>query len=129
MLDVVEHVDDYMGFLRALRERARRHVFYIPLDLNAEFALRSWPLVSARQTVGHINSFTKDVALAALEEAGYTARDHFYAPWVLDLADRGDTRRGLRRLATRALWRLDQDLCARALSGFALVVLAEPRQQ
>jgi len=33
-LDVFEHVEDCIGFLRTLRERADRFIFNIPLDMN-----------------------------------------------------------------------------------------------
>jgi SAM-dependent methyltransferase len=124
-LDVVEHVENYLSFLRRLRERARWHVFHFPLDLNAEWMLRGWPLLRERRTVGHVNYFNKDLALASLEEAGFSVRDHFYTPWVFDLADRDPRKTIVRRSVTRVVWRLNQDLCARLLRGFSLMVLAE----
>ena len=33
-LDVFEHVDDYIGFLRELRKRGLQFIFNVPLDLN-----------------------------------------------------------------------------------------------
>src|SRR6476620_8999103 len=35
-IDVFEHVDDYMAFLRAIRPRAPLHLFHIPLDLSVQ---------------------------------------------------------------------------------------------
>ncbi len=35
LMDVFEHVPDYLGFLRRLRERGRAFLFHIPLDMNA----------------------------------------------------------------------------------------------
>ena len=39
-LDVFEHVDDYVGFLKKLKGRAESFVFHIPLDLSASAMLR-----------------------------------------------------------------------------------------
>ena len=40
-IDVFEHVDDYMGFLRKLRTKSRYKVFHIPLDVSVFSVLNS----------------------------------------------------------------------------------------
>ncbi|WP_197322800.1 methyltransferase domain-containing protein, partial [Ralstonia solanacearum] len=39
-IDVFEHVDDYIGFIKALKSRADSKVFHIPLDLSVQSVLR-----------------------------------------------------------------------------------------
>lgn len=122
-IDVFEHVEDYMGFLRALRLKARRHIFHIPLDLNAQSILRAHPVMLEREQVGHLHYFTKETALATLKDTGYEVLDWFYTPGALL-----NPRSLKARLASwpRKLSSLiNQDLTVRVLGGYSLLVLTE----
>lgn len=77
-LDVFEHVEDYFGFLRKLRTKGHYKIFHIPLDLSVQSVLRNSPILKARASVGHIQYFTKDTALATLHDTGYVIVDYFY---------------------------------------------------
>lgn len=123
-IDVFEHVEDYFGFLRRFREKARYKLFHIPLDLSVQTVLRASPLVDLRRSVGHLHSFTKESALAALHDTGYHVIDHVYTTGSLDLDDRG-WKANLLRLPRRVLFSINQDLTVRILGGFSLLVLAE----
>jgi SAM-dependent methyltransferase len=70
-LDVFEHVEDYLGFLRSLRPIADLFMFHIPLDISAQSVMRESPLLVGRSTVGHLHYFTRGTALASLETAGF----------------------------------------------------------
>jgi SAM-dependent methyltransferase len=122
-LDVFEHVEDYMGFLRRLRGRASHTVFHIPLDLSVQTVLRATPLTAVRRSVGHLHYFTKETALAALNDAGFRVEDFFYTPNNVDrpksvLARWAKTPRQLAAAINR-------DLAVRILGGYSLLVLAE----
>ena len=66
-IDVFEHVEDYMAFIRGLKGRSRYALFHIPLDLSVQMVLRSKPILHVREEVGHLHYFYKDTALATLE--------------------------------------------------------------
>lgn len=120
-LDVFEHVEDPYGFLRRLRTVADRHVFHIPLDLSAQALWRGTPLLAVRVSVGHLHYYTKDTALALLEETGYEVLWHGYTCGSLDLpAPRLATR--MMRLPRRLLSAWNPDFAARVLGGFSLLV-------
>jgi SAM-dependent methyltransferase len=70
-LDVFEHVEDYIGFLRSLRPLADLFIFHIPLDMSAQSVMRERPLLTVRSTVGHLHYFTRGTALASLQTAGF----------------------------------------------------------
>ncbi len=122
-IDVVEHVEDYIGFLRQLRPRATWKVFYIPLDMAAHMVVRRKPLMTVRQEVGHLHYFIKDTALAALEYAGYTIVDWHYTPSQLDLAAGVKSR--LLRWPRKILSAFNPDFAVRTLGGYSLLVLAK----
>jgi hypothetical protein len=122
LVDVFEHVEDCFGFLRELRGRGRREILHIPLDLCAQHVLRGRPLMNKRRKVGHLHYFTKDTALATLEETGREVVAWSYTAHGIELPA-GSRRARVMRVARRLLDRVSRDWAARALGGYSLLVL------
>lgn len=123
-IDVFEHVEDFYGFLRSIKEKGRYKVFHIPLDLSVQSILRVAPILKMRNMVGHIHYFTKETALAALRDTDYTIVDQFYTAGGTELPDRGWKANAV-RLPRKLLFSINQDLAVRILGGYSLMVLAE----
>lgn len=123
-IDVFEHVEDYFGFLRKLRTKGQYKLFHIPLELSAQQVLRGKPLLDARRSVGHIHHFSKETALATLEDCGYRVIDHFYTSGRTDLGGLG-WKSQLMRIPRQALYSVNPDAAARMLGGYSLLVLAQ----
>jgi 2-polyprenyl-3-methyl-5-hydroxy-6-metoxy-1,4-benzoquinol methylase len=123
-IDVFEHVEDYLGFLRALRPHGAHHVFHIPLDLSVQAVLRGRPILANRRRLGHLHYFTKDTALATLADAGYEILDHRYTAAALDRGENLSPRAKLLRLPRTFGSRVAPDMAARVLGGWSLLVLA-----
>lgn len=122
--DVIEHVEDYVSFIQALRGKSRYKVFHIPLDLSVQSLLRGWPITKLRENVGHLHYFFKDTALATLTDCGYRIIDHTYTASRLELPNQALSSR-LMRLPRRLCFSLHPDLTVRVLGGYSLLVLAE----
>jgi SAM-dependent methyltransferase len=125
-IDVFEHIDDYMGFLRRLRGRSKYYVFHIPLDISILSVLRGQPL-QKRKEVGHLHYFDQATALATLRDTGFEIIDrqytriedflHIHPEWrttTAILAHAG--RRVVRTIA-------GEDVSVRLLGGASLMVL------
>jgi cyclopropane fatty-acyl-phospholipid synthase-like methyltransferase len=123
-IDVIEHVEDYISFIKKLRTLGTFKIFHIPLDISAQSVLRSWPILELRRNVGHIHYFSKQTALATLEDCGYTIVDHCYTASRLELPNQVLTSR-LMRLPRRMMFAVDADLAVRLLGGYSLLVLAK----
>src|SRR5262249_19547232 len=82
-IDVFEHVEDYLGFLRRLGPKAMHKIFHIPLDLSVQWLWRSTPIMREREQAGHLHYFTKETALATLEYAGYKVLSWSYTPGAI----------------------------------------------
>ena len=123
-IDVIEHVEDYLGFLHQLRTKGTYKIFHIPLDLSVQAVLRSAPILNARASVGHIHYFTKETALATLKDTGYEVVDYSYTCGSLELPNRG-WKANLLRIPRTAFFTIHQDWAARILGGFSLLVLAK----
>jgi cyclopropane fatty-acyl-phospholipid synthase-like methyltransferase len=123
-IDVFEHVDDYFGFLRGLKSKATHAIFHIPLDISAQSVLRGGKLLRERRRVGHIHMFTRDTALATLEDCGYKIVDSFYTAGSIDLPNLSWKAR-LMKLPRQILFAMAPDWTVRLLGGYSLLVLAK----
>jgi hypothetical protein len=123
-IDVFEHVEDYFGFLRKLREKAEYKIFHIPLDLSVQIVLRSSQIIKSRKSVGHIHYFTKETALETLKDTGYSIIDYFYTRGAVELPNRG-WKANLLKIPRKVGFSLNQDFAVRLLGGYSLMVLAK----
>ena len=125
-LDVIEHVEDIYGFLRALRKKGAHKVFHIPLDL-AVYSVLGGTLIRGRRQMGHIHYFTRATALALLEEAGYDVMDWFYTFGAIQSPGQrgGPVPRRLLRLVRRMMHIVNKELSVRVLGGASILVLAK----
>jgi len=123
VLDVIEHVRDYIGFLIGIRPKSQLKAFHIPLDLSVQSVLRKNGLLKRRELYGHIQYFTKETALETLRDAGYETVDYFFTPRSIELGAGIALKLG--RLPRRLGLAIHQDLAARILGGYSLMVLAK----
>lgn len=124
-IDVFEHVEDYMGFLRRMRTLGKLFVFHIPLDVSALSVFREWPILRRRKTVGHLHYFIKETALETLRDCGYIIKYHFYTESGFFPEDKSLKAR-IRDFPCRTLFRVNPDLAVRIFGGYSLMVGASP---
>jgi cyclopropane fatty-acyl-phospholipid synthase-like methyltransferase len=124
MIDFIEHLEDYYGFLRAVKPRSRYKVLHIPLDLCVQAVLRPRRLPWVRQVSGHLHYFTKDTAIQSLKDAGYEVLDCFLTRQAME-----STHKILKTYVGNSFRRFtslfSDDLAARIFGGFGLLVLAQ----
>ena len=127
LLDVFEHVPDYLGFLDALKKKAAWIIFHIPLDMGARTVLRkSNYMLHMRQKYGHLHYFSKETALATLSDVGYDVQDCFYTDdceisggnYIQNLRVR------INYQARKSIFSFNPDLAVSIFSSFNLMVLA-----
>lgn len=123
-IDVFEHVDDYIGFIKSLRGYADYKIFHIPLDLSVQAVVRGDALLEARRRVGHLHYFTKETALETIRYCGYEIIDANFTARAIDLPHRG-LRTNLMKIPRVLLSRVAPELAARFLGGWSLMVLAK----
>jgi len=124
LIDVIEHLSDPFKFLDAIQEKPKYFVFQFPLDLSASTVLREKPLLNARLKVGHIHYFTKGLALAILQDAGFNIMHYRYTKAYLKGPNRSLKTR-IAALPRRLVNYIAKDFGVRLLGGETLLVLAE----
>lgn len=127
LLDLIEHLQDPFQFLNRISKNTKCIIFHIPLDLSAVSVLRETPLLHVREKVGHIHYYTKNIAIALIEECGYRIVHWKYTGAGFDAPQRS-TKTKLAGLFRKAVFSLNRDWGARLLGGETLMVLAEPRR-
>ena len=121
-IDVLEHVPDYLSFLKALRGKAEHKVFHIPLDLSVQALARATSFPVLRDQTGHLHYFFKDTALATLRDCGYEIVDWNYTRSSQELPGKG-IRTKLANLPRKLMQLASEDLSARFFGGYSLLVL------
>jgi trans-aconitate methyltransferase len=122
VLEVVDHVEDYLGFLRALKKKSDLKLFHFSLDLSVQNAIRKNSYKTLRDTLVHLHYFNKETMLRTLQDTGYEVIDCFYTPFAMNFSS--ETRGKLVRPLRWLLYQVDQDLAVRLLGGYRLMVLA-----
>lgn len=120
-IDVAEHVEDYMGFIRKIRECGDYKVFHFPLELSVNKTARKNALISSRQRLGHLHYFSKETALATLKDCNHEIIDYCYTN-SLDAPDQPIMTRLCRPIIKLNFW-VNQDFAARLWGGYSLIVL------
>lgn len=123
MIDVFEHVDDYLGFLRLCKGIAINTIFHIPLDITVQGILRN-KLIANRKSVGHLHYFTKETAIATLVDSGYEIVDFFYTGSAIDLPMK-TSKSKFAVLPRKLLSKVNKDFAAKTVGGFSLLVLTK----
>ena len=123
-IDVFEHVEDYMGFIRGLKDKATYKVFHIPLDLSVQGLLRGKPLMHSRQVVGHLHYFFKDTALATLTDCGFEVIGWDYTHGAEELPGR-NLRTRLLNTPRKIARALNEDFAVRLFGGASMMVLTK----
>jgi hypothetical protein len=122
VMDVFEHVEDYLGFIRELQPLAHWKIFHIPLDLSFLSIMKPSLLRMAREHVGHLHYFTLETALASIEQSGLKVRD-----WCITSVELDQGLHGKKRLQffRKILFSINPELAARFLGGFSVIVLTD----
>ena len=126
MVDVIEHVEDCFSLLRNLKPKSEYKIIHFGLDLTVESLLRPNALLGFRSTrghIGHVHYFTKNIALAMLEDLGYEVLDYFYTPRPVMPTD--SMKRKLLQLPRSLFFAIRKDLAVRVLGGYGLLVLVK----
>jgi hypothetical protein len=121
-IDVFEHVEDYIGFIRSIKSKANYKIFHIPIDISVLSVLRG-RMMTMRQSAGHIHYFTPATAIATLKDCGYEIIDYFYTKVFDDLPD--ITFKGtMAKIPRKFMYAISPDLMVKLLGGCSLIVLS-----
>lgn len=125
VIDVVEHVDDYYGFLRKIKTKSDWFVFHIPLDLSCRTVLKPHVMLQQRQSVGHIHYYTKEMVQWALQDTGYEITDWVYTKPVVDIEPADSIKRLGKKILRNISFAINKDWSVKKWGGYSIMVLAK----
>ena len=125
VIDVIEHIPDYLGFTAKCQTKARYKIYHIPLDIHVSSVMRA-RFVVGRRTVGHLHYFSAESALDTVNDTGHKVIDYMYTDGGVALANLHPSfRRSLANLPRKFVGFFSKKLSARWFGGYSLLVLAE----
>ena len=122
-IDVFEHVENYIDFLRKLKTVGDYKIFRIPLDLSARGVVRNnfW---NSREEFGHLHYFTKELILQVLKDLDYVVVDSFFDTTAMQ-SKPTSIKNYLMTLLNKFAFMINQDFAARTFGGYFLMVTAK----
>ena len=124
IIDVLEHVEDYLGFLKLCKSKAKYTIFHIPLDLSVHAVLRK-TMMHKRKSIGHLHYFMKETAIATLIDSGYDILDFFYTTRSFDVWPRKTLKSNIAFLLNKIIDKINRDIAAKIFGGYSLLVLTK----
>jgi hypothetical protein len=121
VMDVIEHLEDYFDFLRAIITKGEHKLFHIPLEVTVNNVLNSRFIKENFRSCGHLHHFSKDIAIQNLKYLGYTILDAFYTPWF----ERPGESSFATFLIRKLLFGTRPDFAVKILGGCSLMILAK----
>jgi predicted TPR repeat methyltransferase len=122
VIDVIEHIENYFAFLRAIANKSSHSIFHIPLDMSVWSLFREKMLIESKKRVGHIHNFTEEFILSILEDNGFTIIDKMYTePTFTVINTKQKIVNGLRKM----LFGINQRFCSKTLGGYSILVLTK----
>jgi SAM-dependent methyltransferase len=124
LVDVIEHLEDYFRFLRAIKEKSRYTVLHIPLEMYVLSVLYPQFHRGQRTKVGHLHYFSKEIALQLLQDLGFEIVDYTYTagyalPRTYGIKDR------FLKIPRRLFFPFAPDFTTRVFGGYSLLVLVK----
>jgi SAM-dependent methyltransferase len=124
-IDVVEHVDDYYGFLRKLKTKSDWFVFHIPLDLSCRTVMKPHVLLQQRQSVGHVHYYSKEMVEWALQDTGFEIIDWVYTKPVVDVQTPDSLKRFIKKILRNMSFAINKDWSVKKWGGYSMMILAK----
>jgi SAM-dependent methyltransferase len=125
IIDVFEHIINYMGFVEQCRGKAQYKIFHIPLDIHVSSVLRN-TFIGVRYTLGHLHYFTADSAIATLKDIDYEILDCIYTNSAFGLfRQHPSIKKAIANLPRWLFSKFSIPFTARVFGGYSLLVLAK----
>jgi SAM-dependent methyltransferase len=125
IIDVFEHIEDYIRFINKAKTKAAYKIYHIPLDMSVLSILSNYP-AKARRDVGHLHYFMKDTALATLIDTNQQIIDWFYTPTAFEVNNKNlDFKNKVIQFSRRLTYKIKPNLAVKLFGGFSLIVLTK----
>src|SRR6187401_1288418 len=127
VIDVLEHVSDYYGFLQKLKPKAKDIVFHIPLDLSCRTILKPHVMLQQRKTVGHLHYFSEEMVWWVLKDSGFTVIDWEYTKPVTDIKKSVSFKQYIKKKLRNFSYSINKKTSVKLWGGYSLMILTQQK--
>jgi predicted TPR repeat methyltransferase len=128
VIDVLEHISDYYGFLQKLKGKARHFIFHIPLDLSCRTILKPHVMLQQRQAVGHLHYFSEEMVWWFLRDSGFTVIDWEYTKPITDIIKSISLKQFVKKRLRNFSYAINKKKSVKLWGGYSLMILARQDQ-
>ncbi len=125
VIDVLEHVSDYYGFLQKLKHKAKYFVFHIPLDLSCRTILKPHIMLQQRQSVGHLHYFSEEMVWWLLKDLNFIVIDWEYTKPTTDVKKSGSFKQYIKKKLRNFSYSINKKNSVKLWGGYSLMILAQ----
>ena len=125
IIDVIEHVADYYGFLNKLKPKSKYFIFHIPIDMSINTVLKPHINLQQRDAVGHIHYFTKDSIFWMLQDCGYKIMDWHYTKPDYDFKPVKGLKLSIKKILRNITFSISEKWADRIWGNYSLMILAQ----
>ena len=125
VIDVLEHVSDYYGFLQKLKDRASYFIFHIPLDLSCRTILKPHVMLQQRQTVGHLHYFSEEMIWWFLKDSGFRVIDWEYTKPITDTRRSVSFKQSVKKKLRNFSYNINKKITVKLWGDYSLLILAQ----
>ena len=125
IIDVLEHIADFYGFLAKLKAKGRQFVFHIPLDASCRSLLKPWTIKQQRDAVGHLHYFSEEMVLWFLKDTQYDVIDWVYTKPVTDTQPSRSFMQGIKKHLRNLSYSINKPLSVKLWGGYSMMILAQ----
>jgi hypothetical protein len=123
LMDLIEHLEDYYGFLKKIHSCSDYKIIHMPLELTLFSILKPAGLQIPFSNLGHLHHFTKETALRTLTYCGYEIIDWSYTNPFTELPKKGNLNR-LLKPAVKLAASINADVTNKVFGRNEIIVLA-----
>ncbi|MCZ2458733.1 MAG: class I SAM-dependent methyltransferase [Chitinophagales bacterium] len=125
MIDVAEHVPDYLGFLKKLRDTGKEFIFHIPLDLSCRTIFKPHVILQQRNDVGHLHYFTREHVEWILKDCGYVIKDRFYTLSETDRNKARSFKSFIKKMLRRFSYFIAREASVKLWGGYSVMIYCQ----
>ena len=125
LIDVIEHLTDFYGFLSKLKSCSKSFIFHIPLDISCRTILKPHINLQQRNSVGHIHYFTEENIWWILKDCGYIVTDWHYTKPKIDIIEQKLFKNKIKKILRNLSFIISKKLTVKLFGGYSLLIFAK----
>ncbi|MGH2564849.1 MAG: class I SAM-dependent methyltransferase [Ginsengibacter sp.] len=128
VIDVIEHIPDYLEFLKSIAGKGKDFIFHIPLDISCRTILKPHVLLQQRNDVGHLHYFTRDHVEWILSDMGFVIKDWHYTLSETDRNKAHTIKQWIKKNIRKFSFFLTKEISVKLWGGYSVMIYCQKHE-